>query len=197
MPKDTTKTRTGTATGKPPAPVASAQNGSGPQSSTSSGQPTRASSGEPAAASDHADSAAMPLSSEAARSVQPVSLGYSGGEEATTKRIRKPRAKKPPRPKNPQYPNEHAKNNHGGARVGAGRKRKELTDLHAELFQNEENLRKVHAVALAKALDGDSEMIKYYQDRAYGKPTITTATAVKPMHPLILEGLEPDEEVAK
>lgn len=168
MPNDAKNTRTGTATDSPAAVTPAAQKTSGPQSSTS---PALVSSLPPSEsqASAHAAGSSKPRKKAAAKSPQDVKRGE-------VKPKGKPRGRK------------------GGARPGAGRKPKHITELHRELFCDPERMRTIHGKIYDLAMSGDLDAMKYYMDRSFGKPTQTTATLDNPPDPLIVEGLGEDEE---
>ena len=171
MPKDAKNTRTGTATEKPTASLPVAQNGSGPQSSTSAASAETPASKPPASestASFQAASASKPRKKPAARLPQDVNLGED-----------KPKGK--------------PRGRMGGRRPGSGRKPKLMTELERELFCNAERQRKVHDMIYALCEQGIFEAMKFYSERGFGKTVQKTAALDNPPDPLIVEGLGPDE----
>lgn len=168
MPNDAKNTRTGTATQSPSESSPDAQNTSGPQSSTSpTPESTPASSDSTASA--HAADSSRPRKKAAAMSPQDVKRGKG-----------KPKGK--------------PRGRMGGRRPGSGRKPKHVTELHEELFGDVETIRATFAIMKQLALQGDKDMLIYIHNRRFGKPTNTTAVIGEPPNPLIVEGLEPDEE---
>jgi len=172
MPKDTKNTRTGTATGNAKASVATAQNGSGPQSSISP-QPANRSAPSAKPTSRHAPAQSKVRSKLAAVVDQQDSRGVIKSLTPKRSQIGDPDAEDPLR------------------RVG--RKRRPVAELHRKLFTQAEHITAIWNKGYELAMAGDADMIKYYLDRAFGKPARSMNVTLRVPNPLVVMGLGPED----